>query len=194
MFPPFDPGERRSQGGATLFRPRPGAGPGADPQYLHAGRAVRRADRHPHGHRASLGPGGGGAGVRRVSRRHRRPRRAAAQGLVAVRRGARQPRRLRQFRRGARHHHVQLGARGSAQPRLDRRAGVRGVLGAAARALQRGARRDRSPAWKSNYFVGVPAPAGADHPAVADLRPGSRPALCRASRRLCCSTPRHRAA
>ena len=48
------------------------------------------------------------------------------------------------------------------QPRLDRRAGLRGVLGAQAGALQcLAGPRPTLPAWKSNYFVGVPAPAGA---------------------------------
>src|SRR6266481_1496820 len=47
------------------------------------------------------GIGGGGNRVRSRTRRHRRPCRAHDQGPVEIRRGARQPRGLRQFRRRA---------------------------------------------------------------------------------------------
>ena len=45
--------------------------------------------------------------------------------------------------------------------RLDGGAGLRHLRGAPPGALQRRPRRSREAGWQSNYFVGVPAPAGA---------------------------------
>ena len=45
--------------------------------------------------------------------------------------------------------------------RLDRRAGLRGLHRAAAGAVQRAARRRDQPAYEKEFFVGMPAPAGA---------------------------------
>ena len=160
MFPPFDPEREDRETQAAVFARGQVPIQRADPEHLHLARALRRLDGDPHGDRASLGPGRGGARVRGLPRRHRRPHRAAAEGLVALRRRARFPRRLRQFRRGAGHHHLHLGARRSAQHGLDRRARFCRLRGAQAGTLQCRAGTNRSPAWKSSYFVGVPASAG----------------------------------
>ena len=77
--------------------------PGADAvaQRHHAVGDLRRTDRDPAVHRRADGVGGRGDRVRRLPRRHRRPRRAHDQGAIEIRRRARQPRGFRQFRRGA---------------------------------------------------------------------------------------------
>ena len=75
-----------------------------------------------------------------LSRRHRRPHRAALEGVIALRRRTRQPRRFRQFRRRAGVPDLQLGPRESEERRLDLRHDLRAGVGAASRALQRGAR------------------------------------------------------
>ncbi len=67
------------------------------------------------------------------------------------------------------------------EPGLDRRAGVRGVLGAAACALQRVARsRPTRPPGRAIISSGVPAPAGAIILLLPIYAAGSRAALCRA--------------
>ncbi len=129
-----------------------------------------------------------------VSRWDRRPRRAPAQGLVALRRRARQPRRLRQFRRGAGHHHVQLGARRSAQPRLDRRAGLRRLLGASSRALQRVARPHRPAGLEEQLFRRRAGAGRRHHSAASDLRAGSRAACAEPHPARAVLYARHRAA
>ena len=124
--------------------------------------------------------GGGSHRVRRAARRHRRARRAHAQGHVAVRRRTRQPRRLRQFRRGAGADPLFLGPAGARQCRLDRRHGVRDLRRAAAGALQCHDRRSE-PAGLGGKFLHRHAGAGRrDHGAAADLcvLPVRRAALC----------------
>ena len=120
----------------------PGAHAAAEPD--HAARALRGPDRRSPRHRGQARMGGGGDRVRRHARRHRRPRRAHAQGHVALRRRARQPRRLLQFRRRAGLDPLLLGPARARQCRLDRRHGVRDLRGAAARAFQRDDRRSRT--------------------------------------------------
>ena len=167
---------RRSQDPAAGVCARPGADPRADPEYLHSARALRRLDGNPHGDRASLGSDRGGARVRGLPRRYRWPHRAAAEGIVALRRRARFPRRLRQFRRGAGDHHLHLGARRFAQHGLDRRARFRCLRGAEARALQRGAGANRSAGLEEQLFRRGSGAGGRDRATAADLCAGSRPA------------------
>ena len=144
-------------------------------------------DGDPHGDRASLGSDRGGARVRGVPRRHRRPHRAAVEGLVALRRRARLPRRLRQFRRGAGHHHVQLGARRSAQHGLDRRARVRRL---------RRRSGSRASTWRWSGPICPPGRAAISSGCRRRPAPSScccrstrriSACICRASRRSCCS-------
>ena len=103
------------------------------------------------------------------ARRRRRSRGAHAQGHVAVRRRTRQPRGLRQFRRGAGAHPLLLGPAGAGQCRLDRRHGVCDLRRAAARALQRHDRRSQ-PAGLDRQLLHRHAGAGRrDRGAAADL-------------------------
>ena len=124
--------------------------------------------------------GSGSHRVRRAARRHRRARRAHAQGHVAVRRRARQPRRLRQFRRRAGADPLFLGPAGARQCRLDRRHGVRDLRGPEAGALQCHGRRSE-PAGLGGKFLHRHAGAWRrHHGAAADLcvLPVRRAALC----------------
>ena len=133
----------------------------------------------PAGDRGQARMGGGRDRVRRDARRHRRPRRAHAQGHVALRRRARQPRRLRQFRRRAGADPLFLGPARARQCRLDRRHGVRDLRRAAARALQRDDRRSQ-PSGLGGEFLRRHAGAGRrDHGAAADLRALPRRAAAR---------------
>ena len=93
-------------------------------QFDHALGAVRGADRDPHGGREQYPARACRNRVRGPARRHRRPHRAHAQGNVALRRRARQPGRLRQFRRGAGADPVFLGPARAQVGGLDRGAGV----------------------------------------------------------------------
>ena len=68
----------RSAAAAPAVPPYPGAHAGAESR--HAARALRRADRHPHGVREPLCAGAGRYRVRRRARRHRRPSGAAVEG------------------------------------------------------------------------------------------------------------------
>ena len=100
--------------------------------------------------------------LRGRARRRRRPGRAAAQGAVAIRRRARQPGRLRQFRRGAR--------RSSSISGVCNELGAVGWIAALVFAICMSLRLARfnvmaddpnRPVWAGNFFTGVPAPAGA---------------------------------
>ena len=114
-------------------------------------------------------------------------RRAPAQGPVALRRRARQPCRLRQFRLRAGADPLFLGPARSRQRRLDRRHGVRDLRGAAARALQRDDRRSE-PAALGRQFLHRRAGAGRrDRRAAADLSQSARRAEV-SLRRSRCST------
>ena len=156
------------------FRPIPGAHAGA--QSDHAAGAVRRPHLDPHRDRGQARMGAGRHRVRRPARRHRRARGAPAQGHLALRRRARQPRRLRQFRRRAGADPVFLGAVRARQCRLDRGADLRHLRRAAARPLQRDDRRSR-PAGLGGKFLRRRAGARRrHHRAAADLSVLPRPA------------------
>ena len=140
LLPRLEDEERRRRAPAAVPAqqdPRSHAGA----ELLHPAQPVRRTDGHPHGDRAALRDGHRAGRHRRPARWRRRTPGARPQGAIAVRRRARQPRRLRQLRRGAGGDRVHLGTRQpAARLRLDRGAGVRAGHGAAARALQHHAR------------------------------------------------------
>ena len=166
----------------------PGAHAAAEPD--HAARALRGPDRRSPRHRGQARMGGGGDRVRRHARRHRRPRRAHAQGHVALRRRARQPRRLLQFRRRAGPDPLLLaGPARARQCRLDRRHGVRDLRGPAARPFQRDDRRPE-PAGLGRELLCRDAGARRRHRRRC-CRSTSRSSACRRSacwRRSCSST------
>ena len=120
------------------------AGAHAGAELLYAAGAVRRPDLDPHVDRRPLRAGAGRHRVRGDARRRRRTRCAAVEGILALRRRARQPRRLRQFRRGPGLPDLHLGPRRPQKPRLDLRDDLRARLGAAAGALQRRPRRGQA--------------------------------------------------
>ena len=121
-----------------------------------------------------------------AARRRGRPPGARAQGAVQVRRRARQPRRLRQLRRGAGRHRVRLGADPAQGLRLDRGAGVRARHGPAAGPLQRHDRRRE--AQVAVQLLHRHAGAGRRHhgAAAAVRRTISACSTCRSGR---CSSP-----
>ena len=188
---PFEPERLPSacaSGGAASGHP--GAHAAAEPD--HAARALRRPDRRPPRDRGQARMGGGGDRVRRHARRHRRPRRAHAQGHVALRRRARQPCRLLQFRRRAGADPLLLGPARARQCRLDRRHGVRDLRGAAARPLQRDDRRSE-PAGLGGELLRRHAGARRRHRgAAADLSVLPRHAAVRRAARRSCSSTRWR--
>ena len=114
------------------------------PNFFTLPGAVRGPHLDPHVHRRALRAGAGRHRVRGAARRHRRPRGAPLEGVLTLRRRARQPRRLRQFRRGPGVPDLHLGPRRSEKPRLDLRDDLRARLGAATGALQRGDRRGQA--------------------------------------------------
>ncbi|CAA9258812.1 MAG: CDP-diacylglycerol--serine O-phosphatidyltransferase @ Archaetidylserine synthase, partial [uncultured Acetobacteraceae bacterium] len=128
----------------------------AHPEHLDHARPLRRAHRDSLRHRRAVGTRGGADRGGRRDRRHRRAFGAAPQGHLALRGGIRQPFGLPLLRRGAGAGAVSLDhARRPARPRLRALPPVRGLLGAAARALQRFHQR------RTGHAAGGPAAAQA---------------------------------
>ena len=96
-------------------------------------------------------------------RRHRRPAGALFPRHVAVRRGARFARRLRQFRRRAGALRLRLASSTSSPPSAGSvRWSSRSAPGCGSRAsTRRSLAEEPQPDWSRDFFVGAPAPAGA---------------------------------
>ena len=162
MFPPFDPERDERKPPPARVLPRPSADQGADPQHLHPARALRRA-------RPRSAWPSSTAGISPSRRSCSRPFSTAS---TAASRGCSRP----QSRFGAELDSLADFVNFGVAPAiimfnwaLDdlRSMGWIAVLVFAVCSALRLARfnvaldRTDLPAWKSNYFVGVPAPAGA---------------------------------
>ena len=177
MFPPFDPERDDRKRRQRVFARGQVPIRVLIPNIFTACWIVRRVDRDPYGYRTPVGFCGRRACLRGFSGWHRRPCCAASESLFALRRRARQPCGLCEFRCGAGDHHVRLVLGRFAQPRLDCGVGFCGLFGVTARPLQCVARPARPARLAECVLRGRTGAGGCHHPVATDLCPGSGASL-----------------
>ena len=155
----------------------------------YAACALRRVDGNSPCAGGPLRAGTGGDRIRCHARCGGRPRRADDQGHVAVRRRARQPCGLFQFRRRAGAHPLLLGPERPRQPRLDRLHGVCDLRCAAPCPLQRADRGSEPPGLGGKFLHGRSGASGRNRRAAADLFVLPAGELCRPSSRSSTRSP-----